>query len=222
MTTRLNLYNDALLLVGDSFLASLNEEREPRRLLDQVYATGGVRACLEKAQWPFAMRTQQLDPDPAVAPPFGYRLAFTKASDWVQTSAVCQDEFFKTPLLNYADEVGYWYADIEPIFVKFVSDHASFGGNLAAWPASFADYVAAFFAGRILPKMPGDKAESARRLFGPPGNPEKGEIMMRLHAAKNAAAIGQPTQFPATGSWVRSRFGQRGFRDGGNRGSLIG
>lgn len=223
MTTRLLIYNDALMLCGEAMLATLTENREPRRLLDQVWSSDGVRACLEKGQWHFAMRTVQVDPDAAIAPTFGYRLAFTKPTDWLQTSAVCSDEYFKVPLLNYADEPGNWYADVQPIYVKYVSDNAAFGGDLAKWPASFSKYVAAYFASEIINKLAGSRPEQIKRLFGPPGAPEKGELHMRLHAAKNAAAIGQPTQFPAQGNWTLARNGWRsGFRDGGNRGRLIG
>lgn len=223
MTTRLLIYNDALLLCGEGLIASLTEDREPRRLLDQVWNSGGVRACLEKGQWHFAMRTVQLDPDPAIATTFGYRLAFTKPTDWLQTSAVCSDEYFKVPLLNYADEPENWYADIEPIYVKFVSAHVGFGGNLSRWPESFAKYVAAYFAGEIINKLGGTRPAQVARIHGPPGRPDKGEVSMRLHAARSAAALGQPTQFAAQGSWTLSRSGWRsGFRDGGNRGRLIG
>lgn len=223
MTTRLLMYNDALLLCGESMLATVDEDREPRHLLDHVWNANGVRACLEKGQWPFAMRAVEIDPDPDISPSFGYRLAFTKPSDWIQTAAVCSDEYFKVPLLNYSDEPGNWYADIEPIYVKYVSADSAFGGNLASWPESFAKYVAAYFASEIISKLGGSRAEQIKRIIGPPGQPEKGELAIRLHAAKNAAALGQPTQFPAQGNWTLSRNGWRsGYRDGGSRGRLIG
>jgi hypothetical protein len=53
------------------------------------------------------------------------RGAFAKPTDWVDTSAVCQDEYFRVPLLQYADEVGYWFADLDEIYVKYVSDGAT-------------------------------------------------------------------------------------------------
>ena len=107
MTDRLSIYNGALMLAGERFLASLTEEREPRRLLDHVWDTGGLKACLEMGQWAFAMRTTQVDYDTSVEPGFGYHRAFVKPDDWVLTSAVCEDEFFRSPLLRYWDEAGY-------------------------------------------------------------------------------------------------------------------
>lgn len=218
-TTRLKLYNDALILCRDTQLASLTETGKRRSLLDQVWDSNGVRACLEAGQWQFAMRTQQLDYDPDIEPPFGYRRAFNKPTDWVATSAVCTDEFFKQPLLNYADELDQWFADLETIYVKFVSDDPDYGTNLAIWPQSFADYVAAFFASKIVMPLTSDK-----QIWQAILDPRKGLLAQALSKAKNKAAMTQPTQFPPPGAWVSSRRG-RGSRtrnDGGNSGSLIG
>lgn len=222
-TTRLQIYNGALLLCGERALASLTEDREPRRLLDQVWDKDGKRYCLEQGFWQFAMRTQQIDADPSIDPPFGYRNAFNKPTDWVMTNAVCQDEYFKTPLLNYADELENWFADIDPIYVKFVSDDDDYGSDLAIWPNSFCDYVEAYFASQIIYKLNADK-ERVQMLFGRPGDIKGGELARRLTIAKNRAAMTQPTMMPAQGSWVRSRHGRwRGpMGDGGTGGSLIG
>ncbi len=40
---QLSLYNRALLIMGQRFLSDLSEEREPRRLLDQVWNDGAGR-----------------------------------------------------------------------------------------------------------------------------------------------------------------------------------
>lgn len=154
-TSRLKLYNGALMYCGTRAIASLTVNEEPRRLLDEIWDDGGVRWCLEQGQWRFAMRTSTFTYDTNVTPDFGYRRAFAKPSDWVATSAVCSDEYFNTPLLQYADEAGYWFADIDDIYVKYVSDHADFGGDMSLWPASFTEFVKAYFASRIVHKLPG-------------------------------------------------------------------
>jgi hypothetical protein len=56
----------------------LSENREARFLLDLVWNDGGVRYCLEQAQWHFAMRSSRFDYDPAVVPDWGFNRAFTK------------------------------------------------------------------------------------------------------------------------------------------------
>lgn len=198
----------------------MNEE--PRYLLDNVWNDGGVQYCLEQGQWRFAMRTTKQTYDPSVTPSFGYGKAFPKPTDWVDTSAVCSDEFFKSPLLQYADEIGYWFSDLEDIYVKYVSNDSLYGMNLALWPYSFTEYVKHFFAGKIVGKVSAS-SEAKTRLLGPPGRPEHGSVHAALVTAKNRDAMAGPTTFPARGSWVGSRYGRNGVgRDRGNPGQLIG
>lgn len=214
MTDRLSIYNDALMYCGERSLASLTEDREPRRLLDQVWASGGVDRCLEEAQWHFAMRADRFDPDPSVTTEFGYGNAFTKPDDWILTSAVCEDEFFRVPLNQYTDEKGYWYADIDPLYVRYVSNDVDYGMDLGKWPQSFADFVSVHFAYRIITKL----SASADRWVA-----LGKERMKYLMMAKNKAAMAQPASFAAKGAWSRART--RGARrgDGGNTtGNLIG
>lgn len=217
--TRLKIYNGALLLCGDRALASLSEAREPRYLLDNVWNDNGVRYCLEQAQWYFAMRSSRLDYNVAIAPDWGYQKAFDKPTDWVATSGVFQDDYMKTPLLEYADEVGYWFADLEQIFVKYVSDDADYGNDLTKWPQSFTNYVEAYFASKIIHKLPGG-AEKVDKIC----HPKTGELAKALLIAKNRAAMTQPATFPQRGTWVAARRAgaNRGWRDGGNTNQLIG
>jgi hypothetical protein len=212
--TRLQIYNDALMFLGERALASLTENREPRYLLDNIWNKNGIKVCLEAGQWFFAMRTEQIDYDPGIEPTFGYNRAFQKPTDWVLTSAVCEDEFFQSPLLRYNDEAGYWFSDIDTIYVRYVSDDAVYGSNLALWPDSFAEFVAAHFASKIAPKL-ANSFEEAQKVLA--------LRKMKLTEAKNKCAMADPTQFPARGKWVLSRKKGRTTRDGGNsNGPLIG
>src|SRR3990172_6386068 len=186
MTDRLSLYNKALLLCGEVFLAALTENREPRRLLDHVWNTGGNNYCLEQGQFWFAMRTVMIDYDPAITPAFGLQKAFTKPGDWIRTSAVCSDEYFKVPITGYAFEANDWYYDLTPIYVKYVSNDAAYGGDLSRWPATFTDYAATYYASLIIAKLAGDRAEQRTKIFGPPGAKEQGLLHINLHKAKNA------------------------------------
>lgn len=212
--TRLGIYNQALRICGERALASLTEEREPRRLLDQVWSEGGVMACLEEGQWNFAMRAVQIDYDPDVSPAFGLTYGFTKPEDWVRTSGFCSDEQFVVPYRGYKDEPGFWYADITPIYVRYVSNDAAFGGDMTKWPATFGQFVASFFASEIIFKLTSDKERIAL---------VKKEMKDRKRDALNKDAMNDPTGMPFRGSWSRARSGGRTpWSDGGNRGNLIG
>lgn len=221
MTTRLSLYNDALTMAGERTLASLTEVREPRYLLDQVWDNNGVDACLEEAQWEFAMRTIRIDYDPGITPDFGYSRAFDKPSDWILTSALCEDEFFRVPLRRYTDEAGFWYSDLDTIYVRYVSNDSSYGNDLSLWPRSFTEFVAAHFASKIILKITNDEARL--RLFINPEN-EKHSVRGRalLHA-KSRCAMASASSIPAQGEWSKARTRGVARRDGGNTsGSLIG
>ncbi|MBU1235099.1 MAG: hypothetical protein KKC77_19600 [Proteobacteria bacterium] len=214
MTTKLILYNTALLYCHERSISSLAEDREPRRLLDRVWDANEVRRCLEMGQWHFAMRGSKIDPDPSIVPNFGYINAYNKPSDWVITAAVCQDEYFTTPLNRYTDEAGQWYADIDPLYVRYVSDDNSYGNDLGAWPETFADFVAWDMASRIIGKLAGSKEDMVEITNG---------RKQALQLAKNKAAMADPTRFAAQGNWSKARtYGSKRGDGGNSSGNLIG
>jgi len=213
-TTRLQLYNRALQICGEHRLASLSEDRKPRHELDLVWDSGGVDAVLAEGQWKFAMRAVQLDYDPSITTSFGYQRAFSKPTDWILTSAMCSDEYYQVPLLGYVDEAGYWYADLDVIYLRYVSNDTSYGNDLSTWPGSFTDFAAAHFASKIILSLTSDekKIEEVFKML----KHYKGE-------AKNTDAMGDPTKFPAPGNWTSSRYGNNSSsRDRGSRNRLIG
>lgn len=212
MATRLIIYNGALRELGERSLASLSEDREPRRILDEVWNDGLVDHCLGVGQWRFATRSVELEASAGVKPSFGYANAFVKPTDHIRTTGLCNDEYFNSPLLHYSYEAGYYYADIDPIYLRYVSNNADYGGNLADWPANFSKYVELYAASLIVTRLTGAKVDAATIAKS---------LRKRLLEATSTDAMESPTQFPPAGSWVSSRVGGRG-RDNGSRGRLIG
>jgi hypothetical protein len=195
-TTRLTLYNGALRLLGERQLASLSENREPRRMLDAAWDDGAVNAALEAGQWLFACRGMQYDYSPSVEPSFGYRRAFNKPDDFVRTVAVCSDEYFTAPLTKYSDEAGYWFADLDTLYIKYVSNDAAYGGDMSRWPQSFVKYFEAVLAAAIA--MPLKQNRSSLL--------DMEEIAKsRLVQAKSQNAMAEPAKFLPQSSWVASR-----------------
>lgn len=210
MTTRLGLYNGALRILSERKLASLTENREPRRLLDDAYGDGqtegSVKLCLELGQWTFAMRTVQIDYSPSIEPPFGYRYAFDQPSDMVDVCGIFSDEFCTQPLLHYADERHYWYCDLQTIYVQYVSNHTSYGADLSLWPESFTKVVEADLAREIAGNLTQgeNKIVLANRAFD-----------TALRIAKSGDAMRKPTKFMPQGGWVTTRrSGYSGERTG--------
>lgn len=195
---KLALFNQALGHLGERRIASLTEEREPRRLLED-YWPGVLAHGLEMGAWKFALRSARLDASHSVAPEFGFTKAFRKPDDWVRTFALSDNESFTPPLLRYREERGYWHADCDPLYLHYVSNDATFGGlDLSRWTQLFEDYVALRLALLACPRISGaeSRAESLRR-----------QERKALAAAREHDAAAEPPQFQPGGSWARSRGG---------------
>lgn len=210
---KLKLFNDALGILGERKLAALTENREPRRVLDDVWDFGVVRYCLERGQWTFATRAMKYTYSPSVEPPWGYRRAFNKPDDYVRTMALCSDEYFKCPLLRYSDEANFWLADEDDIYVKYVSDDDAYGNNMGKWPETFSEMVSARLAYKASWRITQSNSKRAEA---------KAVWTKCMLDAKSNDAMNQATAFPPRGTWTRSRGWSWGRRDGGSRGTLIG
>lgn len=212
MATQLGLYNEALRLIGERKLADLTENRPGRHDLDTVWDNGLIDFVLEQGQWNFAMRAVKISASTETVPSFGLTNAYDKPSDHMRTTAVCEDEYFKQPLLHYVEEVGFWFAEIDPIYVRYVSNASDYGNDLTRWPESFTRYVGAYLAAEIAWTVTQDVEKKTISL----------QIRdERLKLARSRDAMADPTAFPPQGNWTASR--QRGSRrDRGSRSRLIG
>lgn len=214
-TSKLAIYSAALRLCGERRLASLAEDRKPRHLLDSAWDNDGVLTCLEMGQWRFAMRAMELVYSSDFDPPFGYTYAFEKPEDLVRIAAVCSDERFNVPLTQYFDEGDYWFADLQTLYIRYVSDDNEFGMDFAKWPPSFTRYVEAYFASQIVVDLTSDEKKRAEILA-----PNVGLLDRRLKTARANDAMKDPTRFAPPGSWVSARGSGRGNDPSG--GQLIG
>jgi hypothetical protein len=212
---RLALYNGSLALLGERSLASLTEDREPRRLLDEVWTrgNGALRAILEQGLWNFAIRSMKSEYDTDVSPDFGFTRAHSKPSDWVRTAVVASDEYFYNALTQREcnDERGYWFSDLDEMYVRYVSDDSSYGSDLSLWPESVMLYGYAYLAREIAPRLAAAKLDDMEAL-----------AKKRLKDAKSKDAMNEGTGIPAPGRWAQSRHAGSWRRDGGSRGNLIG
>jgi hypothetical protein len=198
-TSRLSLYNGALRLLGERQLASLAENREPRRMLDAVWDDNVIQRALEAGQWLFATRSMMYDYSPSVEPEFGYQRAFNKPDDFVRTTAVCSDEYFRVPLTDYSDEAGYWFADLDTIYVKYVCNAAEYGGDMSRWPQTFVKYLEALMASEIAMPLKQNKQARDDMLT-------IAQEYLKDAGSKNAMA--DPAKFLPKGGWASARGGR--------------
>jgi hypothetical protein len=205
MTTKLTIANGAMRLLRERALTQnelTNGSREPARIFNDIWADGGLNACLEAGQWKFAKRTVMLDATTDMEGDFGYANVFEKPEDFVRVIGIWSDEMLRTPLEDYREEGGFWYASLETIFVSYVSNDASFGGDYSLWPQSFVKFVHAHFAAEVAGPLAdkGDELMKVRKMF--------------LSAALSTDAMADPTRYPPAGSWVRARMGGGARREG--------
>ena len=199
--TKLGLYNKAIRHLGDRKLASLAENRESRRYLDDEY-DGTVALCLRGGLWNWAMRAIKIDADSSIEPEFGYQSGFKKPNDWMRTSLVSTSETFDPPLRYYQDQQGFWLANTDTLYVRYVS--STLGLNLTVWPSDFAEYVGVALARTIAPRITQDN-----NLLDAI---EQRELKYRKRAQANDAMDQPPSPWP-TGTWVTNRI-RRGVLPG--------
>jgi hypothetical protein len=195
MADKLSIYSRALYHLGERKLSSLTENREPRRALDDHWSSG-VGYCLEAALWNFAIRAVEVASSPSVTPTFGFTFAFAKPEDWLRTASLSDNERFDPPLTYYRDEVGYWWADVDPLYVTYVSNDTSYGLDLSRWPESFSEYVSVHLARKIVKRITNGNSEHA--------DLRKEEAQCKLTAVSRDA-MNDPVKFMPLGTWTRAR-----------------
>jgi len=213
MTTKLEVWNNALGELGHNELADTGEPVESARRLTRAWA-GVLEECVAAGSWNFAMETVQLDADTGVTPEFGYPKVFAKPSDWLRTISISEDPYFAQPLLHYYDDSNFWSADNTPIYVRYVSSDTGLGYDLSRWGSAFTRYVELELASQVCMRLTQKRDLKA--------DIDKGRDKARK-TAKNQDAMNEGTKFPPPSSWTMARGGRNGGRrERGSTGNLTG
>ena len=212
-TTRLKLYNNALIELGSRRVDDTGEVIEPAIELTAIYDQV-VEECLSMGSWNFATETIKAEADTGVTPEFGFTEVFAKPSDWLRTVGVSADEYFSVPLLQYYDDVGYWSADQSPIYVRYVSKDTGMGLELDRWTPKFSRYVELELAARVCYRL----TQNASLLERIEKQRDKARTTALNHDAMNEAN----PRFAPPGRWTVARGGRMGRGDRGSRGNLTG
>ena len=196
MTDKLSIYNGALTVLGERKLATLTENREPRRKLDDCWENGFIDRVLKKGQWNFAARSVELTASPSVTPSFGYQFAFDKpTADFIRTMMVCYDEYFDQPITRYSDEGQWIFCDTEIIYLQYVSNDSQFGGDFSLWPEDFTEFAEHYMAYKVAPRLTGIDISDTKL---------EAKQKRRLLDAKSADAMESPAKFSPRGGWTQS------------------
>lgn len=206
---KLKVYNKALYKLGSHKLASLSENREPRRVLDEIWGTNDdvVAWALEIGDWNFATRIVELSYTPSVEPAFGHRKAFDIPTDMRKLTSLSMSEFFTLPLTaqDYQIASEYWLADVETLYAKYVSDDPAYGFNSAAWSEQFCELLACRLALLACDRIT-NSAQKKRDCAA--------EMRQAMAYAKSTDSMAEGSKALPRGSWLRARGGYNGFRSG--------
>ncbi len=204
-TSKLEIYQRAILHCKQTPVTSLVEANEARRLCDVHYAPM-LQCIMEGGFWTHAMRTTEITVNAGVTPAFGYAYAFDIPSDFVRKYVVSNSQTMNPPLDHqtggtaYLIEGGYLWADSTPIYLRYTSNDSSYGLDLTRWPERLTEAACVELAYRIAPKLTGS-SELKSELFNLKAD--------TLGKANTFEALQQPAQVSRAGRWVTGRFSGR-------------
>jgi len=196
MADRLSIYQGALRLLGDGRIDSLTEDNPRRYKLDDAWVPS-VNYMLEQGLWNFAIRTDEIDYDANFEPLFGFQYAFSVPDDWVRTNDINQEPFFRERFENFEIEKDHWYADVNPLYIRYVSNGPQYGWNLGRWTQSFVKALEAYLAFECGLSISADRGTRSDlyQLY------EK-----RLSEAKARDAVEEAVRRQPVGRLIRARF----------------
>lgn len=207
MTTKLDIFNGALVHLGERSLSSLSENTPARYDLDAAWDSGVVDFCLREGLWTFAARVSKFSAATDIEPEFGYSFAFELPDDFIKLDGLFTDEYLRIALQNFQREQNFLFCASEEIYMRYISNDASFGGNYSIWPDDFKDYVQTYLAFKACMKITGSDKTYLRL--------EKQVAKYKLEA-KSRDSFEKPTRYPARSNWTRARLsGSTGIRDNG-------
>ena len=200
MADKLVIFKGALRLLGDAHgLSSLTEVNPAREALESAW-NPAITYLLEQGLWNFAIRPVELANDEDAEPLHGYNHVFSKPDDWVRTAAVSDEGTFRGGFEDFDDVVGYWYANVDPLYVKYVSDDEAYGWNIGAWRQSFAKTAEAYLAFECGLPISADRGNR---------NDLYSLYEKRLSKAKALDAVDERVRYQPAGRLVRSRTTRR-------------
>jgi len=167
MSTKLALYNQALLVIGAERLLDITEEREVRFRLDDIYDLGAVRHTLKYAAPDFARRTAHLT-SPAASTSGGFKYSHSLPDDFLSiltdgenNQQIYQDECLDVSLRRFLREGSTIVADHADIYLRYVADVQ----DISEWSPEYVRLVAAYMGMELAQRMSPQHYETAKATY---------------------------------------------------------
>lgn len=197
MATKLSVYNQTLLELKQRKLSGLSEASLSRRTLDDFWDPV-VAYMLAEGMWNFAMRSVAIERSTDVEPEFGFTYAVEQPEDFVRLVAISANGDFWPTLDRYHVEGSYWHVFVDPLYVRYVSNGANYGADLALWTPAFERAVVLELAHRVAPHLTGIGRDTMRDL-------ERAKAKA-LSNARSKDAMEQAADRPPPGRLVTARL----------------
>ena len=191
--SKIQLYDNALLLLGQRKLTGLTEEREPRYLLDDAYDLDATAYCLEVTRPSFASKTVKLD-NPAVSAVHDLDSVHALPADFITIVRVYSDAKLDQPISRYFIEANTLVCEYDTVYLRYTSDD-----HVAAftdWSPSFTRVVSAYLAREICIKVNPKEYDTISNLFL-----DRVEVVKGLEAEKEPAERSSATTVTLTNEW---------------------
>ena len=158
---KLDLYNEALALLGRRPLSALDDDTESRYRLDGAYTRVAVQYCLESARPYFASKTTELN-SPTAGTTFEWRHDLPE--DHIETIAFFSDSRLDQEINRFVREGSSVSLDYQRLWIRYISD--SLVDDETQWTPSFVRLVGAYLATQVAPRLAPNEAEAAAKAWG--------------------------------------------------------
>jgi len=184
--SKLSLYNNALLLIGERPLVTDTDATETRRRLDIVFDQNAVEYCLEIVKPNFAILTDTIASDGTTVE-HSMTYSYTLPASYITTHSVFADTDMDSPVNRYLIEYGKLYSELPILTHRYVYNFAGF----LNWTASFANVVSAYLAKEIAPRFAPQKLAEVSELF-----------TSRVQAATSLETLNAPLSRPKSSTFT--------------------
>jgi hypothetical protein len=184
--SKLSLYNNALLLIGERPLVTDTDATETRRRLDIVFDQNAVEYCLEIVKPNFAILTDTIASDGTTVE-HSMTYSYTLPASYITTHSVFADTDMDSPVNRYLIEYGKLYSELPTLTHRYVYKFAGF----LNWTASFANVVSAYLAKEIAPRFAPQKLAEVSELF-----------TSRVQAATSLETLNAPLSRPKSSTFT--------------------
>jgi hypothetical protein len=156
--TKTTLYRGAIMLLRQNAVdVAVTDDIAFVNNLDLVYDRV-LAYCIVQSDWNFATRTVSIEASEDVSSGINdYSYAIPKPDDYAgRIVAISGNQRFDPPLDDYHEDggfSGYIWCDVDPLYLRYISNSVEYGLNLADWHPAFERYVEHELAWRVAPHL---------------------------------------------------------------------